>query len=456
MTERVKIKMNNTISEDDFFRTESIRKIILKLAPPIMLAQLIQALYNIVDSYFVGKFSDDALTALSVIYPIQFVIIALGVGTGIGVNTYMASLYALKKKDEADKTAGTGIMLAAAMWLVFSVLCIFFLKFYISVSAKSEAAVSYANTYGLIVCIGSLGIFLESIFTKIHQARGNMKTPMLAQIFSAAVNIVLDPILIFGPGPFPAMGISGAAVATVIGQFTAAAVTGFTAYIKFPKLKESVEYIKPIFGYGYPQILMQMLMTLYIVVLNIILAGFNDAAVTALGLYYKLQTFFFIPLLALQTCIVPVLSFNYTVKDYKRCHRLVMETLFISSALMLVGVLAFEIIPDKLIMLFTHDKQTIEIGSRAFRIIALSFIPIVFSLVFPVFFQAIGKSVQSVFLAVMRQIICLIPIFWLLSKISLDVTWFAFPIAEIVTGGCGGIMYIITYRRWKKEMKSNS
>lgn len=446
--------MKGIPEDEEYFKNESIGRIIVKLAPPVMLAQLIQALYNIVDSFFVGQYSSGGLTALSVIFPIQFVIIAFGVGTGIGVNTYMARLAALHKSEDADKTAGAGVILAVVMWAVFAAASAFLLKYYILASASSPEAVEYANTYGMIVCVGSLGIFLESIFTKIHQARGNMKTPMAAQIIGALVNIVLDPVLIFGWWIFPKMGIAGAAIATVIGQFITAAVTGFTARIRLPRLREFWAYAKQIYRFGYPQILMQLLMTLYIIILNMILADFCDEAVTVLGLYYKMQTFFFIPLIALQTCIVPVLSYNYAIRDYRRCHKLMADTVIISSAFMLVGVLCFELIPDVLIRLFTKDALTAEIGGTAFRIIAVSFIPAVFSLISPVFFQAIGKSVQSVVLSLIRQLVCLIPIFWLMSFVGLNYTWLAFPIAEIVTGGTGMIMYALTLKKWKKEERA--
>lgn len=289
-------------NDSSMFGTESIGKIFLKVAPPVMFAQLIQALYNIVDSYFVGKFSGDGLTALSVIFPIQFIIIALGVGTGVGVNTYMAYLYAHNENKKADETGGTGVVLAVLTWIVFSLLTILFLRYYVELSAKSPKAVEYSMSYGLIVCVGSLGIFLESIFTKVHQAGGNMRIPMAAQIVGAVINIVLDPLLIFGMGPFPEMGVAGAAIATVIGQFVAAFITGAKGMRKPPEKALFVNYAKKIYKLGYPYMFMQFLATLYIVVLNIILADFCDEAVAVLGLYYKLQTFFFIPLFAFQTC----------------------------------------------------------------------------------------------------------------------------------------------------------
>lgn len=434
--------MKKASNDSSMFGTERIEKILLRIAPPVMLAQLIQALYNIVDSYFVGKYSGEGLAALSVIFPIQFVIIALAVGTGVGVNTYMASLFARKRYKEADEVAGTGIVYALIMWGVFSLIAILGLKQYVILSVKSPLAVNYSMIYGEIVCIGSMGIFLESIFTKVHQASGNMRVPMIAQVCGAVINIIFDPILIFGWGFIPEMGIAGAAIATVAGQVVAAIITGIGAFRKPPQLASIIKYGEQIYRLGYPQILMQILMTLYIIIFNIILGGFCDEAVTVLGLYYKLQTFFFIPLISLQTCIVPILSYNYARNDSERCRKVMTQSMLISVALMFIGVLCFEFIPDKLIMIFSSNQEVLKIGEIAFRVIGISFIPAVFSLIFPVFFQAIGNAKSSILLSLTRQIFCLIPVFWLLSFIGLDFAWAAFPIAEIITGGIGMVLYI--------------
>ena len=324
----------------------------LRIAPPIMLAQLIQAMYNIIDSLFVGQYSDDGLTALSAIYPVQLIIIALAVGTGVGTNTLMAKQYALKDEKGANHTAGVGTVLAVIMWALISVISIAFMGPYVAISAQSPVAMQYANEYGMIVSIGSIGLFLEGNWTKVLQSEGNMKLPMIAQIVGAVTNIVLDPLLIFTAG----LGIKGAAIATVIGQITAAVIVGVKGARKPPEIKRIPCIAKSIYKLGYPSICMQALYTVYIAILNIILAGFCDEAVTVLGLYYKLQSFFFIPLLGLQTCIVPVLSYNYTSGDYLRCRRIFRSSLIISGVFMILGVLSFELIPTQLIGLFTQSE----------------------------------------------------------------------------------------------------
>lgn len=435
------------------FDEPSVWKILLRIAPPVMLAQLIQAMYNIVDSYFVGKYSGDGLSALAVIYPVQLIITAIAVGTGVGVNTQMSRDYARGRTKKAYRSAGTGMVLAILSWAIFAITSVLILRPYVEMSVSSPQAVDYAMTYGNIVCIGSLGIYLESVWSKVHQARGNMKLPMIAQVVGAATNIILDPLLIFGYGPFPALGIAGAAYATVAGQFVAAAIT-ITGAHRPPALSVIGMYARRIYHLGFPNIFMQLLFTVYIVALNVILGGFADEAVTVLGLYYKVQSFFFIPLYGLQTCIVPLLSYTHAKQDYKRCRSILYKVLLVSAAFMLAGVACFEGIPGALLGIFAQEEKVFAIGIPAFRIVGLSFLPAVMSLTMPVFFQAIGKGKPSILLSVIRQIFCLIPIFWGLSLVSLQASWYAFPISEIITGLVGLVLLLRQLRLWKIEEKN--
>lgn len=440
--------MSQAAVQQNIFEEKSVWKILLRIAPPVMLAQLIQAMYNIVDSYFVGRFSEDGLTALSVVYPIQLVAIAVAVGTGVGVNTLMSRHYAHQEQRRANETAGTGMVLALISWVLFSLLSVLLMRPYVQLSADSPAAVEYAVTYGIIVCVGSVGLFLESIWSKVHQARGNMRLPMIAQIAGALTNIVLDPILIFGLGPVPALGVAGAAYATVAGQLIAAAITA-SGFRKPPKAIRMWIYTKKIYKLGFPSIFMQMLFTVYIVALNIILAGFSDEAVTVLGLYYKIQSFFFIPLGGLETCIVPLLSYTYAKNEYTRCKKVLTNSLLLAMGFMLVGVACFELIPAQLLGIFHPAPDVIAIGVPAFHLIGASFVPAAISLLMPVFFQAIGEALPSVLLSLTRQIFCLIPIFWLFSKIGLNYTWLAFPLAEVITSSLGLLLYARQLRIWR-------
>ena len=446
------MKHKTLTQKADFFGMEKIGKILLQIAPPVMLAQLIQSLYNIVDSFFVGRYSANALTALSVIYPLQLIIVALAVGTGVGLNTYMARKYAQQEPEAADAAAGTGMVLALATWAVFAVVSSCIMELYVRTSATSPEAIADAITYGRIVCIGSIGSFLEGCWTKVHQAQGNMRLPMAAQIVGALVNLVFDPLLIFGLGPVPAMGVAGAALATVAGQIAAAVITDWRGYRRPPRTRMA-HYARRIYQLGYPSILMQALYTVYIVGLNVILAGFSDAAVTVLGLYYKLQTFFFIPLLGLQTCIVPVISYNYARTAYRRCRDTLICSIGFSLAVMAVGAAAFILIPGTLIRVFSQDAEVLAIGCRAFPIIGASFLPAVVSLMMPVFFQAIGYGRTSLILSLLRQIVCLLPLFWLLANLGLGYTWFAFPLAELISGGVGLALYLRTVKQWQTSKK---
>ncbi len=441
--------MNRQSSDYSTFGTEKVWKILLRLAPPVMFAQLIQALYNIVDSYFVGKYSSAGLTALSVIFPLQLIITALAVGTGVGVNTLMAKLFAQQKEKEANEAAGTGMVLSFFTWLLFAVISVSIMRFYVATSAKSADAIQYGVIYGTIVCAGSLGTFLEGIWTKVLQAEGNMMRPMVAQVAGALTNIVLDPILIFGLFGLPSLGVAGAAIATVCGQVAAAVITGCRGFRRPPALHRIPVLAKQIYQLGYPSILMQSLYTVYIVALNIILAGFSDDAVTVLGLYYKMQTFFFIPLFGLETCMVPVLSYNFASGKYKRCETIMKDAVLFSFVFMLLAVFCFEVIPGPLLGIFSSKAEVFDIGIPAFRIIGLSFLPAVLSLLSPVFFQAIGQSAASAVLSIVRQIICLAPTFWALSLLGLSWTWYAFPISEIISGGLGVALYIRQIHVWK-------
>lgn len=429
------------VNENDFFGKEKIWRILYKLAPPVMFAQLIQALYNIVDSLYIGRYSEEGLTALSILYPVQLLMIALAVGTGVGINTYMARLYGLRRQKEAEEVAGVGTILAVVMWMVFAVLGAAIMPAYARMSTKSDTVIDFIVVYGRIVSIFSIGLFLESIWTKVHQATGNMRIPMIAQIVGAIVNIVLDPILIFGYLGAPEMGLTGAAIATVIGQIVAAVIVGVGGYRKPPMLAKFLGYIKQIYRNGIPNILMQSAYTIYILGLNLILQSFSDQAVTALGLYYKWQTFFFIPLGGLQTCIVPIISYNYATGAIERCKKVLWNSFAFGAIFMMIGVLCFECIPSQMLHVFSKDPEVISIGTWGFRFIGISFLPMVISLIFPVFYQALGLGIKSMALTIIRTVILFVPVGYVLSLFGLEFFWLTFPITETVTAMVGFVFY---------------
>ena len=427
--------------DSSFFGTEKISKILIKIAPPVMLAQLIQALYNIVDSFFVGKNSESGLTALSIIYPIQLLMIAIAVGTGVGINTCIAHYMGLGEEKKARDIAGIGTPLAIVLWFLFALVCYIAMPAYARMSTDSVEVIDKVITYGRIVSVFSIGLFAESIWTKVIQADGDMKTPMYAQILGAITNIILDPILIFGMFHIPAMGIAGAAIATVVGQIVAALIVMKRGYRRSPSINVYGRGLAKIYKMGIPNILMQSAYTFYILGLNLILAGFSDQAVTALGLYYKWQTIFFIPLGSLQTCIVPVISFNYAAGNFDRCKKTLSTSLIYGMALMFIGTLCFEFIPAEMLGVFTSDQRVIDIGAWGFHFIGIGFIPMVTSLIYPVFFQALGRPVTSSLLTVVRTVILFVPLGYLFSKLGLTYFWFTFPVTEVLTTITGAVMY---------------
>ena len=434
------------------FGKEKIGKILLKTAPPVMLAQLIQALYNIVDSLFIGKYAETGLTALSIVYPLQLLMIALAVGTGVGINTVMAAKMGVGKHKEAEEYAGVGTPLAIALWLLFATICIFIMPVYARMSTDSPVVIDEVIRYGRIVCVGSIGLFLESIWTKVLQAHGDMKRPMVAQIAGAITNIVLDPLLIFGLCGLPRLGITGAAIATVAGQLVAALVVMKKGLRPSPAPRKYPHHVKKIFRLGLPNILMQSAYTFYIFGLNLILSTFSDAAVTVLGLYYKWQTFFFIPLGAMQTCIVPVISFNYAAGDLGRCKKTLNTSILFGVVLMFLGTLCFAFLPEPMLRFFSSDESVIEIGVTAFRIIGISFIPLVTSLTYPVFFQAVGSSLKSSLLTVIRTVLLFVPLGYIFSRFGLDFFWLTYPVTDGLTSLVG---FLLTLRFFKHPYRTH-
>ena len=434
--------MKKTVGKNSIdFGQDKIMHILLRLAPPVMAAQLIQALYNIIDSFFIGRYSEAGLRALSIIYPLQLLMLALAVGTGVGINTLIPYFMGLGEEKEAKEVAGTAALIGLGNWIVFATICFFIMLGFARMSTNSAEVIRQVTIYGRIVCVFSFGLFLESMWTKVLQAEGDMVTPTVAQILGAITNIVLDPILIFGMFGLPEMGITGAAIATVCGQIIAALVVMKKGYRKSPKLSVYPRYVRRIYVCGFPNILMQSAYTFYIFGFNLILKQFSDQAVTVLGLYYKWQSIFFIPLGAMQTCIVPVLSYNYASARYDRCKKTLLDAVLLGMALMAVGTLCFETIPGQLLSFFSKDPLVIEIGTVAFRWIGLSFLPLVTSLIYPVYFQAIGAWGKSSMLTIVRTVFLFVPLGWLLAHFGLHTFWMTYPLTEVITTTTGYLLY---------------
>ena len=414
-----------------------IGKLLLKLSPPVMLALLIQSVYNIVDSYFVSRYSLTGLTALSIIFPIQLLMTALGTGTGTGLNILISRMDGNGETAPQRGVVKSGLYLGVLNFLIFACIGMLLIDSYYNMSSDQPAVRAEGIQYAQIIFLGSLGLFMESNCTKLLQAKGNMVTPMLAQVAGAVINLVFDPIFIFGLFGTPELGVTGAAITTIMGQWTAMLITLKAVFRTYDvrgkfRFKDCVQ----IYQSGFPSIVMQSLYTLYIVGLNLILKQFTEDAVTVLGIYYKLQTFFFIPLMGLQQVIVPVISFNYGAQNYKRVKDTLRYSIMISGGVMVLGTLIFIMFPKELITIFSDNFSILSIGTPALRIISVSFVPASLAMMFTVYFQGTNQGQNSISITVLRQIILLVPLAWLFHFAGLNYVWLTFPVTEVIAMCC--------------------
>lgn len=414
--------------------TSPISKLLLKLSPPVMLALLIQSVYNVVDSFFVARYSSAGLTALSIIFPMQLLMTAIATGTGAGVNLLISRMDGAGERKKQSTVMVSGLILNVFNFLIFALIGIFFSTPYLHISSADSTVRELGITYMKIVFTGSIGLFTESICTKILQARGNMTLPMIAQVLGAVINVILDPVLIFGRFGLPKMGIAGAAVASVIGQFAAMVVT-LAAVLKSYDIKFnfSLKTCVSIYQNASGSIVTQSLYTLYIIGLNMILKLFTEDAVTVLGIYYKIQSFFFIPLLGFQQVLLPLISNNFGARQTKRIKQIVKLSVIISSVLMCAAMIIFLIFPRQLLSIFSSKGELINIGIYAFRVISLSFVPAGITIVITSYLQGIAQIKSSVIVIILRQVILLVPVAYLLHFISLNAVWWTFPITEFIS-----------------------
>ena len=419
-----------------------IGRLLLKLSPPVMLALLIQSIYNIVDSCFVAQYSLSGLTALSIIFPIQLLMTALGTGTGTGLNILISRMDGNGDTARQRDVVKSGLYLGIWNFLIFTCIGMLLIGSYYTISSDQAEVRAEGIQYAQIIFLGSFGLFMESNCTKLLQAKGNMVTPMLAQVAGAAINLVFDPIFIFGLFGAPELGVAGAAIATIMGQWAAMLITLKAVFRTYDmrgtfRFKDCIQ----IYQSGFPSIIMQSLYTLYIVGLNLILKQFTEDAVTVLGIYYKLQTFFFIPLMGLQQVIVPVISFNYGAHDIKRVNDTLRYSILISCGVMALGTFIFMAFPKELISIFAGSTPILNIGTPALRIISVSFLPASLAMMFTVYFQGIDKGKCSVFITVLRQIILLVPLAWLFHFAGLNYVWLTFPVTESIAMCCCCFLY---------------
>lgn len=412
-------------------------KLILSMSVPAMFSMLIQSLYNIVDSIFVSKISQNAFTAVTLAFPIQVLLIAVAVGTAVGINSVVSRRLGEGNKEAASKAASHGLFLALFSGLVFAIIGILFTRTFFNAFTDVQEVIDMGCDYIYIVTTLSIGVFMQINIEKTLQATGNMIYPMLFQLTGAIINIILDPILIFGLLGFPAMGIKGAAIATVTGQFAAMifsiiiiATKSHDVHMSFRKFKFDWKTVKDIYSVGFPAIIMQSIGFILTTALNAILIKFSNAAVNVFGIYFKLQSFIFMPVFGLTQGLMPIIGFNYGAKKRERMVSALKIGYVIAAIILAIGMLIFMLIPDKLLMMFNADAEMLKIGEVALRLLSLCFIPAAIGIINSIFFQAVGMGTKSLLISVLRQLAILIPVAYLFSFIGLNYIWLSFPIAE--------------------------
>ena len=414
-------------------------KLLLSMAVPMMISMLVQALYNIVDSIFVSRICEDALTAVSMAFPWQNIIISIAVGFGVGINALLSRALGQKNDERVNQVAVNGLLLAGLSYLLVLVAGLIGIRAYMRTQTDIETIVNYGITYLNICILCSFGVFVEITFERFLQATGRTVYSMITQLTGAITNIILDPILIFGLLGFPKLGIAGAAWATVIGQCVGAVVAVMLNHFKNPEVHLRLRHIRPngrlmgeITAISIPSIIMSCISSLTCFVMNMILIAYSSTAVAVFGVYFKLQSFVFMPVFGLNNGMVPIIAYIYGAQKPERIHKTIRLGMVYAVAIMVVGLLVFQLIPKELLLMFDASDAMLEIGAPALRIMSLAFVFAGIGIVSGSSCQAFGYSVYSMLISIARQIVVLIPAAYLLSLTGvLRSIWFAFPIAEI-------------------------
>ncbi|MDE6919268.1 MAG: MATE family efflux transporter [Lachnospiraceae bacterium] len=438
-----------------------VNKLLLNMSLPMMVSMLVQALYNIVDSIFVAKLSENALTAVSLAFPIQTLLIALGTGTGVGVNSLLSKQLGEKDLKQASRTAMNGIFLAVLSYITFVIVGIAGVGLFYESQVKDAdpEILTLGVQYLRIVCVCSFGLYAQLIFEKLLQSTGKTLYSMITQAVGAVTNIILDPILIFGLFGMPKLGVAGAAIATVIGQIVGG-MLGLIFNIKVNKeITFCVKGFKPdagtignIYKVGVPAIIMQAIGSVMTYGMNQILITFSSTATAVFGVYFKLQSFFFMPVFGLNNGLIPIVAFNYGAGKRSRVVKAIKCSLVYAFALLLVGFIVFETIPAVLLGMFEASEEMLAIGVPALRIIGVHFLIAWFCIIAGSVFQALGNGVYSLVVSVARQLVVLLPVAFILARIGgLHAVWWAFPIAEMMSF-CASSLFMM---RINKKVISN-
>ena len=443
-------------SQENKMGVMPVNRLLLNMSLPMMVSMLVQALYNIVDSIFVAKLSENALTAVSLAFPIQTLLIALGTGTGVGVNSLLSKQLGEKDLKQVSKTAMNGIFLAVLSYIAFVIVGIVGVRpFYASqVKGADHEILTLGVQYLTIVCVCSFGLYAQLIFEKLLQSTGKTLYSMITQAVGAVTNIILDPILIFGLLGMPKMGVAGAAIATVIGQIVGGTL-GLIFNIRVNKeITLSVKGFRPdagtignIYKVGVPSIIMQAIGSVMTYGMNQILITFSSTATAVFGVYFKLQSFIFMPVFGLNNGLIPIVAFNYGAGKRSRVIKAIKCSLVYAFTLLLVGFIVFETIPGVLLGMFEASDEMLAIGVPALRIIGFHFLIAWFCIIAGSVFQALGNGVYSLVVSVARQLVVLLPAAFILARLGgLHAVWWAFPIAELMSF-CASTLFMIMINR---------
>ena len=433
-----------------------VNRLLITMSVPMMLAMLVQALYNVVDSVFVSQLSEDALNAVSLAFPVQNIMIALAVGTGVGVNALLSKSLGERDAARANRTAEHGVLLAAITCAVFMVCGTLLARPFYMVQVPNEPViVEYGAQYMQICSLFSCGIFMEVMFERLLQSTGRTVYTMFTQGVGAVFNIIFDPLLIFGIGPFPRLEVAGAAVATVMGQIVAAVLAILFNHFRNHDIKLSLKgfrfdgwIVRRIYLVGAPSIIMNAIGSLMVFGMNQILLTFTKTATAVLGVYFKVQSFVFMPIYGLNNGMVPIIAYNYGARKKDRLLRTVKLGVLYAVLIMIVGLLVVQTVPDKIFLLFQADENMLSIGVPALRIISLSFVFAGYCVVTSATFQALGEGIQSMIVSIVRQLVVLLPAAWLLAKLGdVNLVWYAFPIAELASLTLCTVFLVRTYRK---------
>lgn len=443
--ENTKVEMmeeEEEVAQDNKMGTLPVKRLIVSMSFPMMISMLVQAMYNIVDSIFVSHLSEDALTAVTLAFPLQMMIISVGSGTGVGINALLSKALGEKKQKRANKAANNGLLLTFISFIIFVAVGIFIAEPFIRSQTDSANIADMGTVYLYTCCTLSIGVFFQMTFERLLQSTGRTHLSMISQITGAVINIIFDPIFIFGYFGIEGMGVVGAAYATVLGQCVAA-VVGLILNVKFnPDIKISLKKmfkpswktIRRIYAVGVPSILMMAIGSIMSYCMNQILGIFSSTAVAVFGAYFKLQSFIFMPIFGLNNGLIPVLAYNYGAHSKDRIREAVRFSMKLALSIMVIGTIVFWSIPKFLLGFFDASDYMLTLGVPALRIISLSFPVASLCIAMGSMFQAFSKSKYSLIVSVGRQLVVLIPVAWLLAQTGeVQNVWWAFPVAELMS-----------------------